>query len=138
MYCCLGRRARDPPESQLDDRGTIARLPSGAKAFLGLNSHFSRGKFKFNVLLSVVYLLHSLSIPVSLAIMAPEILGVSPPVDNKLVKKVVIETLASLDASNTTPIRSNLAPLFQENTLAKLLGAAEVYLENNVCSTVSL
>lgn len=69
--------------------------------------------------------------------MAPEILGESPPIDKKLVKEV-IETLASLGASNTTLIRSDLALLFQENTLAKLLGAAEAYLENNVCSPVSL
>ncbi|KAJ5377849.1 Six-hairpin glycosidase-like protein [Penicillium cataractarum] len=68
--------------------------------------------------------------------MAPEILGVSPPIDQKLVKEVVIETVASLDTSNTTPIRSNLAPLFQENILAKLLGAAEAYLENNFPETV--
>ena len=69
--------------------------------------------------------------------MAPKILGVSPEIDKKLVKEVVIETVASLDASDKTPIRSNLAPLFQENILAKILGAAEAYLENNVCSSVS-
>lgn len=78
------------------------------------------------------------SAALSLAIMAPEILSTSPLVDRTLVKEAVTETLPSLDTSNATLIRSNLAPLFQENTLAKILGAAEAYLENNVGGNLSL
>lgn len=70
--------------------------------------------------------------------MAPEILGVSPPTDKKLVKEVAIKSLTSRDASSTTLTRSSLVPLFQENTFAKLIGVAEAYLENNVCSTLWL
>jgi hypothetical protein len=77
-------------------------------------------------------------IPVSLPIMAPEILGMSPPTDKKLVKEVVTKSLTSLDASSTTLTRSGLVPLFRDNTFAKLIGVAEAYLEDNVCSTLRL
>lgn len=70
--------------------------------------------------------------------MAPEILSTSPLIDRTLVKETVTEKLPSLDTSNATLIRSNLAPLFQENTLGKLLGAAEACLENNVGGTLLL
>lgn len=47
------------------------------------------------------------------------------------------ETLNLPNASNETHIQLDLAALFQENTVAKVLAAAEAYLEDNVSYTES-
>lgn len=64
--------------------------------------------------------------------MAPEILSFPSLVDKKPVVEVLTDTFTSVDTSKSSPLHASLAPLFQENTLAKLLSVAQTYIENDV------
>lgn len=68
----------------------------------------------------------------SLAAMAPEIMDSSPPGNGKIAVKVMAETVSSIDSTEFKSLRADLAPLFNQNTLAKILSVAEAYLRNNV------
>ncbi|CAL5866969.1 uncharacterized protein PFLUO_LOCUS1181 [Penicillium psychrofluorescens] len=65
--------------------------------------------------------------------MAPEIMDSSPPGNGKIAVKVMAETVSSIDSTEFKSLRADLAPLFNQNTLAKILSVAEAYLRNNRC-----
>jgi hypothetical protein len=55
------------------------------------------------------------------------------PADNsKSDVKIVTETMIPTTTVNQARTSASLAALFEENTLAKIIGPAETYLENNV------
>lgn len=56
----------------------------------------------------------------------------SCPVDGTLSVKAVTKTIYSIKSNAAPSIGESLAVLFNENTIAKVIGTAEIYLENNV------
>jgi hypothetical protein len=59
----------------------------------------------------------------------------SRPDDGKLAVKVTAKMISSVKSTPSSPNRESLTALFSENTIAKLIGIAEAYLENNVSHT---
>lgn len=59
----------------------------------------------------------------------------SCPDDGKLAVKVAAKMVSSVKPTSPSSIRESLVALFSENTIAKLIGTAEAYLENNVSHT---
>ncbi|KAJ5125795.1 hypothetical protein N7448_005109 [Penicillium atrosanguineum] len=61
----------------------------------------------------------------------------SCPDDGKLAVQVVTEMIPSIKPSAAPSIGERLAVFFNENTIAKVIGTAEAYLENNASHTNS-
>ncbi|KAJ5303077.1 hypothetical protein N7476_009876 [Penicillium atrosanguineum] len=67
-----------------------------------------------------------------------DVLSISScPDDGKLAVQVVTEMIPSIKPSAAPSIGERLAVFFNENTIAKVIGTAEAYLENNASHTNS-